>query len=166
MAWTYLIALGSNRRGRHGGPAEEVRAAAVAIGATRLSPIITSPAIGPSIRRYANAAALIETDEGPPTLLARMKAIERAVGRRRGRRWGARVIDLDIILWSGGTWRSPGLTVPHAAFRSRAFVLRPLAALVPQWRDPASGLTVRQLHRRLTRVAALPRRCGFAGWGP
>lgn len=159
MAWTYLIALGSNRRGRHGGPASEVRAAAAAaIGAVALSPIIASAPLGPSGRRFANAAALVETDADPPALLARLKRIERAFGRRRGRRWGERVIDLDIVLWSGGAWRSPGLTIPHGAFRDRAFVLGPLAALAPAWRDPVSGLTVRQLHGRLTRLAALPRR--------
>ena len=166
MAWTYLIALGSNRRGRHGGPVDEVSAAAVAIGTMTLSPISSSAAIGPSARRFANAAALVETDEAPPALLARLKRIERDFGRRRGRRWGARVIDLDIILWSQGDWRSPGLTIPHPAFRRRDFVLAPLAALAPDWRDPLSGLTVRQLHRRLTRRAALPSRVGPAGWGP
>lgn len=163
MAWTYLIALGANRRGRHGDPAAEVRAAAVAIGVTALSAVIASSAIGPSSRRFANAAALVESAEAPPALLARLKAIEHSFGRRRGRRWGARVIDLDIILWSGGIWRSRGLTVPHAAFRDRAFVLGPLAALAPAWRDPLSGRTVRQLHRRLTRRAAMPRRVAPAG---
>lgn len=162
----YLIALGSNRRGRHGGPVDEVRAAAAAIGATAVSPISESAAIGPSSRRFANAAALIETDDLPLALLARLKGIERDFGRRRGRRWGARVIDLDIILWSGGAWRSRALTIPHAAFRSRDFVLTPLAVLAPDWRDPLSGLTVRQLHRRLTSRAALPSRVGPAGWGP
>ena len=158
MNWTYLIALGSNRRGRHGGPAAEVRAAAAAIGAARLSPVIASAAVGPSLRRFANAAALVEGDEPPPALLARLKVIERAFGRRSGRRWGARVIDLDIILWSGGRWRSPGLFVPHRGFRKRAFVLAPLLALAAGWRDPVTGLTVRQLHRRLTRRRPLPRR--------
>ena len=162
MAWTYLVAIGSNRRGRHGAPADEVRAAAAAHGAVRMSPVLASAPVGPSVRRFANAVALVESDVMPPSLLARLKAIERAFGRRRGRRWGARVIDLDIVLWSGGTWRSPRLTIPHAAFRERAFVLAPLAALVPDWRDPATGLTVRQARRRLTRLAALPRR-GAAG---
>jgi 2-amino-4-hydroxy-6-hydroxymethyldihydropteridine diphosphokinase len=61
------------------------------------------------------------------------------------------VIDLDIILWSGGAWGEKGLTVPHAAFRERDFVLRPLLAIVPAWRDPVSGLSVRQLAARLGR---------------
>ena len=151
----YLIALGSNRRGRHGGPADEVRAAAAAIGAAAVSPVIGSAAVGPSTRRFANAVARLDSDDTPPALLARLQAVERAFGRRRGRRWGARVVDLDVIGWSGGAWRSPGLTIPHPAFRTRSFVLHPLAALAPDWRDPTTGLNARRLLARLTRPRPL-----------
>lgn len=147
----YLIGLGSNRRGHHGAPADEVSAALAAVGGVvAVSPIVASAPIGPSIRRFANAAALIESHESPPVLLARLKMIEAAFGRRRGRRWGARVIDLDILLWSGGRWRSRSLTVPHRALAERCFVLAPLARLVPGWRDPGTGRTVRQMYHRLT----------------
>ena len=160
----YAVALGSNRRGRHGAPARELAAALTALagtgggGVVAVSPVIASAAIGPSIRAYANAVAVIASEEAPPALLARLKAIERGFGRRRGRRWGARVIDLDILLWSGGAWASPELRVPHAAFRARAFVLVPLLAVAADWRDPVTGLSVRQLHGRLTRRRPLPRR--------
>nr|WP_208411874.1 2-amino-4-hydroxy-6-hydroxymethyldihydropteridine diphosphokinase [Sphingomonas naasensis] len=146
--------MGSNRRGRHGSPEAEIAAALGALGGVvAVSPLLRTAPLGPSKRRFANAVALIESDETPPELLARLKAIERAFGRRRGRSWGARVIDLDIVLWSGGTWGEPGLTVPHAAFRARDFVLRPLLAVAPDWRDPVSGLRVRQLAARLGRLA-------------
>jgi 2-amino-4-hydroxy-6-hydroxymethyldihydropteridine diphosphokinase len=143
---TYVIALGSNRRGRHGSPEREIAAALEALGVVvARSPTVASAPLGPSNRRYANAVVMIETPEDPATLLVRLKSIERAFGRRPGRRWGSRVIDLDIILWSGGAWSSPGLTVPHAAFRTRSFVLAPLAGLAPQWRDPLTGRTIRHL---------------------
>lgn len=146
----YAIALGSNRRGRHGRPADEVRAALGRIGGVvKTSPIITTPPLGPSIRRFANAAVVIASEEAPPVLLARLKRIEREFGRRRGERWAARVIDLDIVLWSGGAWSGKGLTVPHPAFRTRDFVLAPLNHIAPAWRDPVTGLTVRQLFHRL-----------------
>lgn len=142
----YVIALGSNRRGRHGSPTQEVQAALDAVGGViTVSPIIGTAPLGPSRRRFANAAALIETAETPPELLARLKGVESAFGRRTGRRWDSRVIDLDIILWSGGAWNGPGLTVPHPLFRQRDFVLRPLLAIVPGWRDPLTGRTMRQL---------------------
>ena len=153
---TYLIALGSNRRGRHGSPACEVTAAAAALGARAMSPVIGSAALGPSLRRYANAAALVDSVLAPPAMLRLVKAMERDFGRRRGQRWGARVIDLDLVLWSGGRWRSAELTVPHRAFRERAFVLEPAAAIAAGWRDPVTGLTIRQLHARLTRPRPTP----------
>lgn len=163
---SYVVAAGSNRCGRHGRPAAEVAAAIAALkGRVMASPIVTSAPLGPSTRRFANAAALVETKAGPEKLLRRLKAIERRFGRRAGRRWGARVIDLDIILWSGGAYEAPGLVIPHPAFRARAFVLGPMLALAPGWRDPLSGRTVRQLHARLTRPRAVPNRAG-AGRGP
>jgi 2-amino-4-hydroxy-6-hydroxymethyldihydropteridine diphosphokinase len=128
-----------------------LRAAAEAIGALRLSRIRSTPALGPAGRGFANAVALIESDTDPAALLARLKQVEAGYGRRPGRRWGPRVLDLDIILWSGGRWRSESLHVPHTAFPARRFVLEPLAELVPAWRDPVSGLRVRQLLARLDR---------------
>lgn len=143
---TYAIALGANVRGRHGPPERTLLTALQAVdGVTVASPVERSVPMGPSKRRYANAAALIATSESPPELLARLKAIERAFGRRRGQLWGARVLDLDIVLWSGGAWSSTGLTIPHAAFRTRRFVLHPLTRIAPLWRDPITGRTVRQL---------------------
>ncbi len=153
---TYAIAVGGNRRGRHGTPRAEVRAALALLGGTA-SPIIDTPPLGPSIRRFANAAALIDSDEAPAALLARLKAVERAAGRRAGRRWGARVLDLDIVLWSGGRLATRPLVIPHPAYRTRAFVLRPLLAVAPDWRDPATGLRVRHLHARLTRARPINR---------
>ncbi len=150
---TYVIALGSNRRGRHGSPAAELRAAIARLGDVRaVAPITGSAPLGPSLRRYANTAVLLDTGLLPPELLVRLKAIERDFGRRRGRRWGTRVIDLDIVLWSGGCWSGPGLSVPHVAFRDRRFVLAPLNRIAPWWRDPVGGRTVRQLYHMVDRA--------------
>jgi 2-amino-4-hydroxy-6-hydroxymethyldihydropteridine diphosphokinase len=150
---TYAIAIGSNRPGRHGGPVAEVRAAIAALkGVRAVAPIIASAPLGPSLRRYANTVLLLDTSLYPPDMLAQLKGIERSFGRRRGRRWGSRVIDLDIVLWSGGRWHSRGLCVPHVAFRERLFVLRPLRDVAPDWRDPVSGRTVRQLHQLVDRA--------------
>jgi 2-amino-4-hydroxy-6-hydroxymethyldihydropteridine diphosphokinase len=154
---TYAIAIGSNRRGRHGSPVAEVRAAIAALdGARAVAPIMGSAPLGPSLRRYANSVVLIDSALDPAAMLARLKAIERGFGRRRGRRWGSRVIDLDIVLWSGGCWASPGLTVPHAAFRERDFVLAPLVRIAPDWRDPVGGRTIRQLHHMVDRARPRP----------
>ncbi|MGS1017969.1 2-amino-4-hydroxy-6-hydroxymethyldihydropteridine diphosphokinase [Allosphingosinicella humi] len=153
----FAIALGSNRRhGTHGSPAKVVRAACCALGADgfrieRISTIRSTPALGPAGRGFANAVLLLSTSLAPPELLKKLKALERGFGRRRGRRWGPRVLDLDIILWSGGCWEGPGLVVPHPALRGRRFVLEPLAEIAPGWRDPITRLSVRQLFARLQR---------------
>jgi 2-amino-4-hydroxy-6-hydroxymethyldihydropteridine diphosphokinase len=162
--WLYLLALGSNRRHhRHGLPAGVLVAAMIALADTMtviaVSPTISSAPLGPSHRRYANGAALVRSSDLPPALLDRVKAIERKFGRRPGgRRWGTRVLDLDIVLWEGGAWHSPWLTIPHRALALRDFVLRPASALAADWRDPRTGLTLRQLRARLTRAGTLPKR--------
>ena len=150
---SYAIAIGSNRRGRHGAPEREVAAAMRALGGVvTASAIVRSAPLGPSIRRFAKAVVMVETRETPPELLARLKGIERAFGRRRGQRWGARVIDLDIISWSGGRWTGRDLIVPHAAFRTRRFVLDTMRTIVAAWRDPVTGLTIRHLAYRAQAV--------------
>ncbi len=155
---SYAIALGSNRRSRYGSPGETVRAAADAAGVERLSAVRATPALGPAGRGFANAAAIVESDLDPTELLAHLKQLEADFGRRGGRRWGPRVIDLDIILWSGGAWGGDGLHVPHPEFRSRGFVLAPLAELVPDWRDPITGASVRQLLHRQRAARPVDRR--------
>jgi 2-amino-4-hydroxy-6-hydroxymethyldihydropteridine diphosphokinase len=166
-AHRYLIALCSNRRhARYGSPrrvlaAARERHAAEGVRVIAVAPPVETEPVGPSIRRYANSAAVIETALEPESLLALLKRIERDFGRRAsGQRWRARVLDLDIILWSGGAYTAPTLTIPHPLFRERAFVLDPAAAIASDWRDPLTGATVRQLHARLTGQRALPKRAG------
>ena len=128
------------------------------------APVLLTDAVGPSLRRYANSAAVIETKLDPPALLTLLKRIEHAFGRRPGGcRWSSRVLDLDVILWSGGPYGEPGLIIPHPLFRIRDFVLAPAAAIVPGWRDPITGLTVRQLHARLTRRRRVRRAPEWSG---
>jgi len=157
VSYLYAIALGSNRpHGRHGRPAGVVEAAIARLdedfGLFDASPIVLNAAHGGAGRDFANAVALIESGDEPPAMLTRLKAIERAFGRRRGRRWGPRVLDLDLALWSGGKWRSRRLTIPHSELGKRSFVLQPLAAIAPNWRV-AGRLTARHLAHRLARRA-------------
>jgi 2-amino-4-hydroxy-6-hydroxymethyldihydropteridine diphosphokinase len=112
------------------------------------SAILVNPAHGLSGRDFANAVALIESNLDPRALLRELKTMERAFGRRRGRRWSNRVLDLDIVAWSGPEVRSRTLTIPHRELERRQFVLEPLAAIAPEWRIKG-GLAVRHLAARL-----------------
>jgi 2-amino-4-hydroxy-6-hydroxymethyldihydropteridine diphosphokinase len=151
----YAIAIGSNRpHGRYGRPTGVVEAAIARLdeqfGLFNASPIILNAAHGGAGRDFANAVALVESDLEPSEMLQRLKAIERAFGRRPGRRWGPRVLDLDVALWSGGRFRSRRLTVPHRELARRSFVLQPLAAVAPGWRIDGA-LTAHHLAHRLAR---------------
>jgi 2-amino-4-hydroxy-6-hydroxymethyldihydropteridine diphosphokinase len=150
----YAIAIGSNRpHGRYGRPASVVEAAIARLdeefGLFDASPIILNPAHGGAGRDFANSVALVESDLDPPEMLSRLKSIEREFGRRRGRRWGPRVLDLDVVLWSGDKFRSRRLTIPHPQLAKRSFVLQPLATIAPGWR--IGSLTIRHLAQRLAR---------------
>jgi 2-amino-4-hydroxy-6-hydroxymethyldihydropteridine diphosphokinase len=155
---SYVIAIGSNRRHhRYGGPravlaaATEELAKSKGVKVTTIAPVVITPALGPAGRDFANGAVLVKSKKAPDEILHLLKKLERGFGRRRTRRWGPRVLDLDIILWSEGIWTDSELAIPHPAFRERRFVLDPLVSLVPDWRDPCCGLTVRQLRARLLR---------------
>ena len=103
---------------------------------------------------YVNGVAEIETSLPPETLLARLLEIERQFGRERRERWAPRVIDLDLLAyhdlntWGSETGGTP--VVPHPRLHERAFVLVPLAELVPGWRHPVLHCTVEEM------LAALP----------
>ncbi len=168
---SYVIGLGSNRlHGRHGRPRAIVAAAIEALAAEGLtiravSPAICTPAMGPSIRDFANAAVMVESNLPPPALLALLKRIEQAFGRRRGQRWGARVLDLDILAWSEGAWpplprrAPPGrLAVPHVAIPERAFALAPAAVVAARWHHPLAHRTFRQLEGRRRKARPVSRR--------
>ncbi|WP_379922621.1 2-amino-4-hydroxy-6-hydroxymethyldihydropteridine diphosphokinase [Erythrobacter sp. R86502] len=162
MSSTYLVALGSNRRHHLYGPPQSVVQAAqeecAAFGTVSArAPVIATPAIGAARRCFANSALVLESDLSPTALLAALKHTERAFGRRRGQRWGDRVLDCDIILWSGGVWRSPGLVIPHNSYTQRGFVLEPARAIASDWLDPVNNFTIAHHHARLTRRRPLPR---------
>ena len=91
---------------------------------------------------FVNACAVGRTALDAFDLLRRVKAAEVALGRVEGMRWGPRVIDIDILFRGDDLIAAPGLTLPHAEMLNRAFVLVPLAELVPD--RLIRGVTVRR----------------------
>lgn len=151
---SYLIGLGANRRhGRHGAPRAVLAAAVCAMAEAGLTvravaPVIETRPVGPGTRRFANGAAVVETVLDPPALLRLLKQLEQRFGRRRGRRWGDRALDLDILLWSCGPWHARTLAIPHPRLAGRLFALLPAAAVAPGWRLPGTPLALRHLLAR------------------
>ena len=82
---------------------------------------------------FVNCAILVETALSPRALLDRALTVERALGRDRAKeqRWGPRSIDIDLIAYGDVAVDEPGLTLPHPRLFERAFVLVPLAEIVP-----------------------------------
>jgi 2-amino-4-hydroxy-6-hydroxymethyldihydropteridine diphosphokinase len=98
---------------------------------------------------FLNAAAHLFTDLEPARLLEALLEVERRMGRRRTRRWGPRIIDLDLLLYEDLIVERPRLRVPHPELTRRAFVLVPLAEIAPGVVEPRSGRRVDQLLRAL-----------------
>lgn len=96
------------------------------------NPALVLPgASGPAQPDYLNAVAGIDTALSPLALLDALQAIEQAQGRTREQRWGARTLDLDLLLYGNETQASSRLTLPHPGLRERLFVLQPLHDLAP-----------------------------------
>lgn len=142
----------------HGLPRQTLRAALAALGrrgieVVRVSPWYRSAPVPAADQPwYVNAVAEIATGHGADRLLAELHVVEEAFGRVRSVANAPRVIDLDLLdfrgeIAAGGPGRA---TLPHPRMAGRAFVLRPLADLDPEWRHPVTGTAIVQL------IAALP----------
>lgn len=147
------VGLGSNRGDR---------AAHLALGRRRLAELLdgltcsdvyeTAPVGEAGTRPFLNLCCVGRTARGPGTLLERLQAVEAEAGRPpagSAGRSGARTLDLDLLLYGERRVEGPGLTVPHPRLTERAFVLLPLADVVPGWRVPGTGASVRELAGRV-----------------
>ena len=142
------IALGSNLGDRDRYLHDAARALAADVRGIHLSSFHeTDPVDMPgSPPKVVNAALTGVTMLDAHTLLRRLLAIERDLGRQRPHPGASRTIDLDLILYGDAIIDDPPeLVVPHPRFRERAFVLEPLAEVAGEWRDPVSGRTVTEL---------------------
>ena len=125
------------------------RLTAAGLGAVAVSGAYeTEPQGGPPQPWYTNCAVALETDLPPEALLRELQAVEDAMGRRRGVRWGPRVIDLDLLLYGDEVRNTAELTLPHPRLHERAFALVPLAELAPGIAVPGHG-PVERLARAL-----------------
>jgi 2-amino-4-hydroxy-6-hydroxymethyldihydropteridine diphosphokinase len=147
------IALGSNLGDRRAHLAWALEQLAAHVTDLRVSTAIeTEPVDVPDVQPpYLNAVAIGITILAPRALLDTLLALEHQRGRTRASFRAARTLDLDLILYGDRIIDEPGLVIPHAHFRTRRFVLDPLAALAPAWIDPVTGLTMAALRDRARR---------------
>jgi 2-amino-4-hydroxy-6-hydroxymethyldihydropteridine diphosphokinase len=133
---------------------ESAMAALERLPASRLvacSALYWSEPVGPPGQpRYVNAAACIGTGLSAQGVLHELQAVERQQGRVRGQRWGARTLDLDLLVYGDLVIDTPELTVPHPRLHERAFVLIPLHDIEPGLSIPGVG-TVAELCRAIDR---------------
>jgi len=110
------------------------------------SSLYESEPIGDAKEWYVNGAIEIETKFKPEMLMKKFKNIERAMGRKKiKKRWGARIIDLDILLYDAAIVKKKNLRIPHPEMPSRKFVLLPLSEIAPQVIHPELGVTISEL---------------------
>lgn len=140
---TAFIGLGSNLA--H--PSEQLLTARQTLAAlpnieeTGFSSLYQSPPMGPQNQPdYVNAVMAIKTSLPAIELLRALQAVEQSQGRiRTGERWGARTLDLDLLLYGDQQIQVPDLTVPHIGIAERAFVLYPLYEIAPKMSIPGLG---------------------------
>jgi 2-amino-4-hydroxy-6-hydroxymethyldihydropteridine diphosphokinase len=158
------IGIGSNLGDRKANSLEAVDRVSKlpATRVVRASSLYESEPLGDAKTWFVNSVIEIETDFPPDDLLRRLKAIEKAMGRKRvtGKRWGSRVIDLDILLSDHDVVEKRSLKIPHPEMHKRRFVLLPLAELAPHVVHPQLGQSVSALLANVKdekRVSLLPR---------
>lgn len=155
-----LVALGSNQSGPWGNPEQTVKRALVELNSgpvklKRASSLIQTAPFGMINQpNFVNGVALIETALSPHTLLRCLHMIERQAGRKRGRRWGPRTLDLDLIDYNGQKIKQKGhvkkaLILPHPGIADRLFVLEPIAEIAPHWKHPVNHKTAVSMIQKL-----------------
>jgi 2-amino-4-hydroxy-6-hydroxymethyldihydropteridine diphosphokinase len=149
MSSLAYIALGSNLGDRCETLDGALKALAANSGVTVLKVSSfheTEPVGGPPGQGlFLNAAAMLETTLNPGQLFQLMREIEESFGRVRTVHWGARTLDLDILLFGDQIIDTPQLTIPHPRMAARRFVLEPLAEIAPGAVDPVTNRTIVEL---------------------
>ncbi len=117
------------------------------------SSIWESEPVGDAKYTFLNSVARIFTSVEPRELLGRFKDFEQTCGREKNpKRWGPRVIDLDLIGYGDLVIQQEDLIIPHPEYRKRLFVLLPLQEVDDEWRDPVTGIHIEKLTEEAPRM--------------
>lgn len=148
-----LISFGSNLGDRHALVANAARwvADTPMVHGFRASRLFETPPIGGPTGQepFLNAVAAFDTDVSAREILNLLQGTEQKLGRERQHRWGARSIDLDVVLHGELVGGGTGLIVPHPRYTARQFVLAPACDVAANYRDPRFGWTLQRLANHL-----------------
>ncbi len=163
-----FIGLGANIPSIYGTPLQTADWAVTALNMENIQVVTVSSWYGTRAmgqegqRDYINGVILLETSLSPQSLLRVLQKIEQKSGRQRGKVWGERSLDLDIISYGNVViaWQKPWifspynrkpLILPHPEAHKRPFVMKPLQDIAPSWKHPVYGLSARHIWQGLKR---------------
>ena len=141
-----FIGIGANIGPVHKNFARALRSIEKRARVVAVSSLYESDPVGPQDQpKFTNAVVKAETELSPFELLDYLKTIEREIGRKKTKRWGPRVIDLDIIFYGDLVISTDSLVIPHPRAHERRFVLEPLLEIDPAAWHPVKKMAVRDI---------------------
>lgn len=153
---TVYLALGSNMGDSRHFFEKAVELLGQSVRDIDMAPLYRSKPVGYTNQPdFLNTVVRGRTQLTPQQLLEFIKTVEQKTGRVKRFRWGPREIDIDIILYGDHIVERKDLTIPHARFREREFVLRPLCDLNPEIKDPLTKQTAQQLLDAMTQPSIM-----------
>ncbi len=145
MSLVYL-GLGSNLNQRYANLQTAIAKLQEHFTVTAVSPVYATEPWGDTDQpSFLNVCVAITTTKEPAELLRTLKFIEADMGWQPSRHWGPRLIDIDILFFDKRIVQDEQLSIPHPHIAERAFVLAPLADIIPDFRHPQTGQTVEEM---------------------
>lgn len=140
---TIYLGLGTNLGDRTANLQAAIAGLAEKLVMTAVSSLYQTPPWGLTDQPdFLNLCLAAQTDLTPEELLTFVKNLEVALGRQPAERWGPRLIDIDILFYANQLVETETMTIPHPRLAERAFVLRPLADIAPDFVHPVLGETI------------------------